>query len=466
LESGTIAFGGTVKQTTSMTSTTTFTKGATLQAKTFSLDAGTLTGQGTINGNLDQTGGTLAPGTNEPKKQLGTLRIKGNYGQNAKGTFSININDNGNIGALDVTGTTGVNGPLTVTQSASWKPKATAADVTFITSGKPITGQLMPVTVPTWNSDVANLTYVAKIKAMTTYVLSVKTRANTGVQGTSTAVAANSTIPTFGQAVTFTATVSTSSGTPTGQVNFVDGGAVLGNGTLNGSDVATLTTGGLSTGSNNITAVYSGDVSYASSTSSALVETISAARNPVVTGISPSSGSTAGGTQVILFGITFTGTTGIMFGNVAANTWIVNADNQITVLSPPQPANTVDIIVTSYAGTSATGLFDQFTYNSASAPSVSSLLTSTCGLYLFFATFRTIISAGIQLPTRTTAPARTFPASACQNRCWPPSGSITPSRGVILRRPPVLASGAPLLLAVARIWEPSPQQDLALPRNP
>jgi len=43
---------------------------------------------------------------------------------------------------------------------------------------------------------------------------------------------------------------------------------------------------------------------------------------------------------------------------------------------PPQAAGTVDVQVTNYAGTSATGSADHFTYSNASAPTVTALSTN------------------------------------------------------------------------------------------
>ena len=75
-------------------------------------------------------------------------------------------------------------------------------------------------------------------------------------------------------AVTFTATVSSASGTPTGSVNFFDGTTLLGSGTLT-SGVATYATSSLTSGTHSITAVYSGDSLDASATSSALSQIVS-----------------------------------------------------------------------------------------------------------------------------------------------------------------------------------------------
>src|SRR5262249_53967850 len=55
---------------------------------------------------------------------------------------------------------------------------------------------------------------------------------------------------------------------------------------------------------------------------------------------------------------------------------VVNSDTKITAVAPSQAAATVNVTVTTAAGTSATGAGNQFTYNAASAPSLSSLSPS------------------------------------------------------------------------------------------
>jgi len=73
--------------------------------------------------------------------------------------------------------------------------------------------------------------------------------------------------------VTLTATVSASTGTPTGSVSFYDGTALLGSASLT-SGTATLNTTSLSVGLHSVTAVYSGDSTFASVTSAPLGESV------------------------------------------------------------------------------------------------------------------------------------------------------------------------------------------------
>jgi hypothetical protein len=96
-----------------------------------------------------------------------------------------------------------------------------------------------------------------------------------------------------------------------------------------------------------------------------------------VSGLGTTTGSTAGGTSVTITGSNFTGATAVMFGLVPAASFTVVSGTQITAVSPPQAAGTVDIIVTTYAGTSAAGSSDRFTYTAAAVPSVTSLGTGS-----------------------------------------------------------------------------------------
>ena len=82
-----------------------------------------------------------------------------------------------------------------------------------------------------------------------------------------------------------------------------------------------------------------------------------------MTGVSPPSGSTMGGTTVFISGSGFIGATAVDFGTGnAAASFVVNSQNQITATSPPDTAGPVDVTVTTAAGTSPTSLDDQFGY--------------------------------------------------------------------------------------------------------
>ena len=83
-----------------------------------------------------------------------------------------------------------------------------------------------------------------------------------------------------GQPVTFTATVSPApTGSPLGMVSFFNGTTLLGSGNVNSSGIATFSATTLPSGANTITAVYSGNPGFGTSTSSALTETVTPAYN-------------------------------------------------------------------------------------------------------------------------------------------------------------------------------------------
>ena len=105
----------------------------------------------------------------------------------------------------------------------------------------------------------------------------------TGVVGgapatpTTTTVTSTANPAAFGQPVSLTATVTTSSGTPTGSVTFYDGTTAIGTqsvSTSNGTTTASIEISALRVGSDSVTAVYSGDAVFNSSTSALYSETV------------------------------------------------------------------------------------------------------------------------------------------------------------------------------------------------
>ncbi len=111
---------------------------------------------------------------------------------------------------------------------------------------------------------------------------------------TSTTLVSSLNPSVYGQAVTWTATVTTSGPVPpTRKVNFTWGSYSIGSATLNASGVATLTRSNLNADSYPLTAVYSGDVNNLRSTSAILNQvvtettstaTLTSTPNPSVSG--------------------------------------------------------------------------------------------------------------------------------------------------------------------------------------
>jgi len=127
---------------------------------------------------------------------------------------------------------------------------------------------------------------------------------NTSLTPTATALTSSPNPSKFGQTVTLTATVTDLPGfdknTPTGTVTFSEGSTNIGNSPLNGSGVATLTTSTLAVGTDNITAAYSGDTNFVTSTSPAVQQVVQSAQGATSTALTLSSGTVAVGSSVTL----------------------------------------------------------------------------------------------------------------------------------------------------------------------
>jgi plastocyanin len=115
-----------------------------------------------------------------------------------------------------------------------------------------------------------------------------------------------------------------------------------------------------------------------------------AAAAPTVTGVTPSSATTAGGTQVTISGTGFAGGASVSFGGTAASGVVVASATSITATAPAHAAGGVDIVVTNTDGLNGR-LSGGFTYN-APAPPPSSVVVVT------------ITSAGVSPSTLTITP--------------------------------------------------------------
>ncbi len=83
---------------------------------------------------------------------------------------------------------------------------------------------------------------------------------------------------------------------------------------------------------------------------------------PTVSGLTPSSGPTAGGTSVAITGTNLSGATSVRFGSSPATSVSVNAQGTQLTATSPAGTGTLDVTVTTPGGTSATGTADRFTY--------------------------------------------------------------------------------------------------------
>ncbi len=117
---------------------------------------------------------------------------------------------------------------------------------------------------------------------------------------------------------------------------------------------------------------------------------------PVVSSLSPSTGSTSGGSVVTIVGTGFSFATAVDFGNTAAQSFQVISDTEITATSPAG-SGSVYITVTTAGGVSQAGTQSQFTYVSQGSTSVNGVSPSqgtTAG-----GTTVTVTGSGFELGT-------------------------------------------------------------------
>jgi hypothetical protein len=203
-------------------------------------------------------------------------------------TFTATVTGNGGTPSGTVTFTNGATPLGTITLVAGQAAVTTSA---LGVGAQPITA--------TYNGD-------------TTFVGSSASLTQNETSSTTTTLVSSVNPSAVGQAVTFTATVTGSAGTPTGTVTFKDGATVLANAVaLSPGGVATLTTSALVGGVHNLTATYNGDNSNAPSTGPLTQNVTTNSVTAVVSSLNP---STVG--QAVTFTATVTGTGGTPSGTV------------------------------------------------------------------------------------------------------------------------------------------------------
>ncbi len=195
------------------------------------------------------------------------------------------------------------------------------------------------------------------------YILSSTSNTLTqSVEAPSTTSVTSSPNPSgYGVAVTFVATVTPSgSVTPTGTVNFLDGGAQIGSAQLSGSTAtASFTTATLSAGQHSITAQYLGSSGDGASTSPVHIQNVSPVQTATTVSAQPNPGIAGLGialtaTVKALQGSTIpTGTISFTDGGASLGTAILNSSGAATItvhLTAGQHS-----IVASYGGSTNDG---------------------------------------------------------------------------------------------------------------
>jgi hypothetical protein len=189
----------------------------------------------------------------------------------------------------------GTSGTATPAGTVTFRDGVTVLGTIALTAGRAIftTGRL----------SVATHTITATYNATGDFTGSASTALSVRVSNPSVASRTTASVSrggsTYGDAVTFTARVSpvSGSGTPTGTVTFKDGSVILGTKSLAGGS-ATLTVRTLKPGTHTITAVYSGDSRYTTSSGTASRLTVARATAVADVTVSPTTLAVSGSITV------------------------------------------------------------------------------------------------------------------------------------------------------------------------
>jgi len=266
---------------------------------------------------------------------------------------------------------------------------------------------------------------------------------NGGVS-TTTSVGSSLNPSVYGQAVTFTATVTPSAGgPPTGTVTFKDGASVLGTGTLNTANppqaIFTATAPPLTGGSHSITAVYGGDSNFGGSTSPAITQTVNQATTTVA--VASSLNPSAFG-QSVTFTATITpsgagtpsGTVTFKDGTTTLGTGTLNN------ASPPQATFTISTLAvgghsmttvyggdTNFNGSTSSVLTQTVTQATTTTAVTSSLNPSVSGQSVAFTATVTPLAGGTPTGTVTFKDGTTTLGTGTLNNATPPQATFTTS---------------------------------------
>ena len=233
---------------------------------------------------------------------------------------------------------------------------------------------------------------------------------------TATTLGSSANPSTYGQSVTFTATVAPTSGTgtPTGMVTFKDGSTTLGGSALNASGQATFVTSGLATGLDSITAVYAGDSTFGGSTSTALTQTVAAAGTSTTLTSSQNPSSVG---QAVTFTATVTRSSGT---STPAGT--VAFKDGVTILGTASLNNGQATFITSALAAGAHSMTAVYLGNGNFTGSTSPVLTQAVNL------IPTSTSVGTTLNPSNYGQSVAFTATVTQS-----SGTVTPTGSVTFK---------------------------------
>src|SRR5208283_4354159 len=214
-------------------------------------------------------------------------------------------------------------------------------------------------------------------------------------------LAASAATTDFGASVTFTATLTSAGGTPTGIVIFEDGATSIGQATLNAGGVATFSVASLPAGTHTISALYGGDTSFSGNTSNSLTQTVSPAAT--TTGLATAAGTTSFGASVIFTatltsaGGTATGTVVFDDGSTSIGQGILNSSGVAVFATSalavgPHTISAVYAGDTNFSGSTSNSLTQAVTQAAVTTTLTASAATTGFGASVIFTA--TLTSAG------------------------------------------------------------------------
>jgi hypothetical protein len=239
----------------------------------------------------------------------------GNFNPGTSNTVTQTVNSSSTTTLVSSANPNLVGQPVTFTATVTGNGGTPSGTVTF-TNNATILGTITLVAgqaaVTTSALGAGAQPITATYNGDTTFAGSSASLTQNETSSTTTTLMSSVNPSAVGQAVTFTATVTGSAGTPTGTVTFKDGATVLANNVaLTAGGVATLTTSALVGGVHNLTATYNGDNSNAPSTGLWTQNVTTNSTTVVASSLNP---STVG--QAVTFTATVTGTGGTPSGTV------------------------------------------------------------------------------------------------------------------------------------------------------
>jgi len=150
----------------------------------------------------------------------------------------------------------------------AWKNGTTVLSTVSLNNKAQVT-----LTLP--HLSLGSTTIIADYLGNTNYVASAASFVQKVEYASATTLKSSATSSLFGNAITFTATVTSPHGIPSGRVVLKDGTATIGSGNLDAHGKAKIIVSTFSRGPHSVIATYNGNHDYVKSSSAAVSETIS-----------------------------------------------------------------------------------------------------------------------------------------------------------------------------------------------